>query len=180
MDDLNIDIRECVAADFEAVYATINEAAIAFRDTIPADRWHEPYMPREELSREIADGVRFSCAVIEGRLVGVMGLQRKQDVYLIRHAYVVPELQSQGIGATLLNHLAARAEFPMLLGTWRANVRAISFYERHGFRLVGEVHRERLLRTYWQIPERQVEESIVMADAQWVALHGTDCHGDSA
>jgi GNAT superfamily N-acetyltransferase len=169
--DLVVGVRGYVDSDFEAVYLTINEAAMAFRDTIPADRWHEPYMPREDLSAEIADGVGFSCAVIEGSVIGVMGLQRKHDVDLIRHAYVVPQLQSRGIGAMLLEHLEALSGRPILIGTWRANVGAISFYERHGYKLVGEDHRERLLRTYWQIPERQIEESIVMADARWVALH---------
>lgn len=171
VEELQVSVREYAEGDFEAVYATINEAAMAFRDTIPADRWHEPYMPREELSGEIASGVMFSCAVIEGRVIGVMGLQCKGDVDLIRHAYVVPQLQSRGIGAMLLEHLEALSGRPILIGTWRANVGAISFYERHGYKLVGEDDRERLLRTYWQIPERQIEESIVMADERWVAPH---------
>jgi len=171
VDGFDIVIREYDASDFEAVYVTINAAAMSFRDTIPADRWHEPYMPREELSGEIADGVRFSCALVDGRVVGVMGLQRRDDVDLIRHAYVASELQSHGVGAMLLEYVKAHSERPILLGTWRANVRAISFYGRHGYQLVGEDYRERLLRTYWQIPERQIEESIVMADDGWVARH---------
>ena len=172
-----VSVREFAEGDFEAAYSVINDAAMAFRDTIPADRWHEPYMPREELSAEIASGVMFSCAAIKGRLVGVMGLQHKDDLDLIRHAYVAPALQSRGIGAKLLEHLEGLSGRPTLIGTWRANVGAISFYERHGYQLVAEDHRERLLRTYWQIPERQIEESIVMADARWVALHAAG-HGD--
>lgn len=170
-DELHVTIREYREGDFEEAYAVINEAAMAFRKTIPVDRWHEPYMPREELSGEIGHGVMFSCAVAGGHVIGVMGLQRSDDIDLIRHAYVAPELQGRGIGAMLLEHLDALSGRPILLGTWRANVGAISFYERHGYQLVGEEHRERLLRTYWQIPERQIEESIVMADARWVALH---------
>ena len=177
-EELQVSVREFAEGDFEAAYSVINDAAMAFRDTIPADRWHEPYMPREELSAEIAGGVMFSCAAIEGRLVGVMGLQHKRDVDLIRHAYVIPALQSRGIGTMLLEHLEGISGRSILVGTWRANVGAISFYERHGYQLVAEDHRERLLRTYWQIPERQIEESIVMADARWVALHGAG-HRDS-
>ncbi|MBN1855761.1 MAG: GNAT family N-acetyltransferase [Dehalococcoidia bacterium] len=168
---LKLSIRAYEEGDFEAAYAVINDAAMSFRETIPADRWHEPYMPGEELSSEIAAGVRFSCALMEGRIVGVMGLQRKDDVDLIRHAYVVPAYQSHGAGAMLLKHVTALSERPILLGTWRANVRAIAFYARHGYQLVGEDHRERLLRTYWSIPERQIEESIVMADERWIGLH---------
>ena len=175
-DELQVAIREYGEGDFEEAYAVINEAAMAFRETIPADRWHEPYMPREELEQELADGVRFSCAVVGGRVIGVMGCQRKDDVDLIRHAYVSPGLQSRGIGAMLLEHLEALSGRPILLGTWRANVGAISFYERHGYQLVGEEDRERLLRTCWRIPERQIEESIVMADARWVALHAVEGH----
>ncbi len=169
--DLAVSVREYVGRDFESVYSVINEAAIAFRGVIPDDRWHEPYMRREELEQELADGVRFSCAELAGSLVGVMGLQCGGDVDLIRHAYVSPGLQSRGIGAMLLEHLEALSGRPILVGTWRADVGAISFYERHGYQLVGEEHRECLLRTYWRIPERQIEESIVMADVRWVALH---------
>ena len=168
---LKIAIREYDESCFESAYVAINEAAMSFRDTIPADRWHEPYMPREELSSEIDDGVVFSCAVLDGRVIGVMGLQRKDDADLIRHAYVMRAYQSRGVGARLLMHVTALSERPILLGTWRANVRAISFYTRHGYQLVGEDHRERLLRTYWGIPERQIEESIVMADDRWTGLH---------
>ena len=169
-----VSVRDYTEADFEAAYVVINEAAMAFPDTIPADRWHEPYMPRGELSGDIADGVAFSCAFIDEHVVGVMGLQCKDDVDLIRHAYVTPHLQGRGIGTMLLEYLEGLSGLPILIGTWRANVRAISFYRRHGYRLVGEDHRERLLRTYWQIPERQIEESIVLADARWASLHAVD------
>ncbi len=168
--DLVVSVREYVDGDFEAVYSVINEAAIAFRGVIPGDRWHAPYMPREELEQELADGVRFSCAELAGSLVGVMGLQCGGDVDLMRHAYVKTDLRGRGIGAVLLRHLEARSERPILLGTWAVATWAIVFYEKHGYRLVDPEDRDRLLRKYWSIPERQIEESIVMADARWVAL----------
>ena len=146
----------------------VNSAAMAFRDMIPADRWHYPYMPREEVVSEIADGVVFWCARLEGRIVGVMGLQPHGSADLIRHAYVTPGLQGRGIGSSLLKCLESVAERPILLGTWRANAPAIRFYVRHGYELVGEEHRERLLRTYWTIPERQIEESVVLASTAWL------------
>ena len=174
--DLVVSVREYVDRDFESVYSVINDAAVTFRGVIPDDRWHEPYMPRDELEQELADGVRFSCAELAGNLVGVMGFQSKGDVDLIRHAYVKTDLRGRGIGAVLLGHLEARSERPILLGTWAVATWAIAFYEKHGYRLVAPEDRDRLLREYWSIPERQIEESIVMADARWVALHAVEGH----
>ena len=170
-----IQVTSSSADDLDAILEIVNDAAMIFRRLIPPDRWHEPYMPREEAASEIADGVVFWCARLDGRIVGVMGLQRKNDADLIRHAYVRPDLQGAGIGSVLLKHLESVAERPILLGTWRANEPAIGFYRRHDYELVGEEHRESLLRTYWAIPERQIEESIVMASPAWLALH---CAGD--
>ena len=130
---------------------------------IPADRWHEPYMDAAQLEREISDGVVFWGVDEQGRLAGVMGIQAVRDVDLIRHAYVRPEHQGRGIGRILLEHLVARAERPLLVGTWAAAEWAIRFYERNGFQTVGEEEKNRLLRTYWSIPERQVETSVVLA-----------------
>jgi len=164
---LKLDIARCMSDDLDEVLSVVNSAAMAFRDMIPADRWHYPYMPREEAVSEVADGVVFWCARLEDRIVGVMGLQSHGDADLIRHAYVRPELQGRGVGSSLLKHLESVAERPILLGTWRANTSAIRFYMRHGYGLVGEDYRERLLRAYWTIPERQIEESVVLASRAW-------------
>lgn len=142
----------------------VNAAAEAYRGVIPADRWREPYMDAAELDREIASGVVFwGVEDPQGELVGVMGIQAVGDVDLIRHAYVRPEHQGRGIGRALLEHLVARAERPLLVGTWAAAEWAIRFYERNGFQTVGEAEKNRLLRAYWSIPERQVETSVVLA-----------------
>jgi GNAT superfamily N-acetyltransferase len=156
-------IRRCGHADTEDMLAIINAAAQAYRGFIPADRWHEPYMPAGELASELADGVTFSAYVADDQLIGVMGVQRRHNVDLIRHAYVLPEWQGHGIGAKLLEHLCDGAERPILIGTWRAADWAIHFYERHGFVRVGEDDIAPLLRTYWTITERQIATSVVLA-----------------
>jgi GNAT superfamily N-acetyltransferase len=164
-------IRSCNDDDFAQIYTIINAATQAYKGVIPADRWHEPYMPEEELRREIQAGVTFLGFEAEGNLVGVMGLQAIQDVTLIRHAYVLPSWQGRGIGGALLAALRSRTTTPVLIGTWTAAIWAIRFYEKHDFRLVTSAEKERLLRRYWSIPARQVETSVVLADRRWFELN---------
>ncbi|HEY7238370.1 MAG TPA: GNAT family N-acetyltransferase [Burkholderiales bacterium] len=148
--------------DAETIGAVINDAALAYRGVIPADRWHEPYMPREALESEMRAGVRFVCLRRDGRVAGVMGLQHVADVALIRHAYTVTSRQHGGVGTVLLDHLRRQTDRRLLVGTWRAAAWAVRFYERRGFRLVSDEEKERLLRRYWAIPERQIAESVVL------------------
>src|SRR3981081_1206132 len=161
-------IRKSVDGDFAAMLAIINDAARAYRGVIPADRWHEPYMPEEELAKEIASGVVFWVAEQEGRVSAVMGMQDKGDVALVRHAYVASTTQRSGIGTKLLRHVQALTEKPILIGTWSAASWAVEFYRRNGFTLLPTGEKERLLRTYWSIPARQVETSVVLADGRWI------------
>jgi GNAT superfamily N-acetyltransferase len=158
------DIRPCRDDERPAVLAIVNAAAEAYRGAIPADRWHEPYMDAAELDREIAAGVAFWGYEVDGALIGVMGIQPVGDVDLIRHAYVVPGRQRGGVGGALLAHIRGLSDRPMLIGTWAAAGWAIRFYERHGFELVSPERRTALLQTYWDIPERQIETSVVLAD----------------
>ena len=160
-------IRRCVDEDFETIWLIINEAAQVYKGVIPADRWREPYMSRSELEHEIRDGVSFWGYEVEGNLVGVMGMQDLEDVSLIRHAYVRTTNQKQGIGSKLLSHLYSQTSKPVLVGTWAAATWAIRFYEGHGFVIVTRETKDRLLRRYWSIPERQVETSVVLADHKW-------------
>lgn len=162
-------IRRCAEGDFETIYSIVNDAAQAYKGVIPADRWHEPYMPRDELRHELEQGVAFWGYEEQGELVGVMGLQPVGDVALIRHAYVRTARRNQGIGGKLLAHLRGQVSCPLLVGTWAAATWAVRFYEKHGFRLVTPAEKDRLLRKYWSIPERQVETSVVLADAAWFA-----------
>jgi N-acetylglutamate synthase-like GNAT family acetyltransferase len=160
-------IRQADHADRAQVLAIINEAAQAYRGVIPPDRWHEPYMPEQELLNEIGSGVTFWVAEEDNRLLGVMGLQDKGAVALIRHAYVAPTTQRKGVGTTLLKHVDALAGKPVLIGTWADASWAIDFYKRNGFTVVSPAQKDRLLRTYWSIPDRQIETSVVLADARW-------------
>ena len=140
----------------------INDAAVAYRGVIPADRWHEPYMPMAELESEIAAGVEFFCARRDGEVVAVMGLQHVKDVALIRHAYTRTAYQGRGVGGELLDGLRRRTERPLLVGTWKAATWAVRFYERRGFRLVSDEEKVRLLKRYWTVSDRQIEESVVL------------------
>jgi N-acetylglutamate synthase-like GNAT family acetyltransferase len=160
-------IRQLTEKDFETLYAVINDSARAYKGVIPADRWNEPYMSREYLQHELDAGVICWGHETDGELVGVTGIQDVQDVTLIRHAYVRTAYRGQGIGGTLIAHLKKIATRPTLVGTWAAAVWAIRFYEKHGFRLVTMKEKERLLRKYWSIPERQTETSVVLADHRW-------------
>lgn len=160
-------IRRAVEADLRAIHRIINDAAQVYRGVIPADRWHEPYMPREELESEIRAGVVFWLAEADDRLRGVMGIQDKGDVALVRHAYVAPAEQRKGVGRRLLRHLESLTDKPVLIGTWAAATWAVGFYVRNGFTIVSQSDKERLLRRYWSIPERQIETSVVLADRRW-------------
>ena len=144
--------------------AIVNDAAVAYRGVIPADRWHEPYMPEAELRQEIAAGVEFWGLETDDGLIGVMGVQPVRDVELIRHAYVRPDRQRHGVGAELIEHLRRRSARRMLVGTWAAATWAIAFYQRHGFELVTPARAAALLRSYWTIPERQIDTSVVLAN----------------
>ncbi len=160
-------IRACGAGDVPAILAVVNDAAEAYRGIIPPDRWHEPYMPLAELEGEVRDGVRFWGCEAEGSLAGVMGLQDRGEVDLIRHAYVRTALRRRGIGEKLLHFLEAASAKPILIGTWTAASWAIRFYEKHGYRTLGREETTRLLRKYWSIPDRQVETSVVLASRDW-------------
>ncbi len=153
--------------EFDVIHAIINDAAEAYRDVIPQDCWHTPYMGDDELRREIQTGVAFSVEERNHEVLGVMGLQDVADVTLIRHAYVRTKDQGQGIGSSLLSALKEIATRPLLIGTWAAATWAISFYEGHGFRLVDVETKENLLDTYWSVPSRQATTSVVLADQMW-------------
>ena len=157
-------INDCGDTDFDEMLAVINDGANAYRGIIPADRWHYPYMGRQELMDEISAQVMFRgwTDTVTG-LMGVMGSQHVQDVLLIRHAYVKTAWQGRGIGAALLEDALERAELPVLVGTWAAASWAIAFYRKHGFHLTEPAEKDRLLKKYWTIPDRQIETSVVLS-----------------
>ncbi len=160
-------IRQCDNSEFETIYEIINDAAQAYKGVIPADRWKEPYMSKDELRHEMDEGVLFWGYEEDGELVGVMGIQHVQDVTLIRHAYVRTAKRNHGIGGELLSYLRERMALPVLIGTWADALWALRFYEKRGFRLVSTEEKDRLLRKYWSVPEPQIETSVVLADQRW-------------
>jgi N-acetylglutamate synthase-like GNAT family acetyltransferase len=152
---------------FNDIYEIINDGAMAYKGIIPADRWQEPYMSAEELTTQMADDVEFWIYSIDGKVAGVMGIQLKSDVTLIRHAYIRTINRNKGIGSKLLEHLRNISTTPILIGTWADANWAIQFYQKHGFRLVSPVEKNTLLQKYWTIPFPQVETSVVLASSDW-------------
>lgn len=166
-------IRQCQPAELDDICAVINDGAAAYRGVIAADCWNDPYMSGGELRRELDAAVLFSGCYEGGRLLAVMGLQQVGDVALIRHAYTRTANQGTGMGTALLAHLRSQTDRPMLVGTWKAATWAVRFYQSRGFGLVNAPQKDALLRRYWTVPERQIEESVVLADAQWFARSST-------
>jgi len=163
-------IRICTEDDFDVIREIINDAAIAYKGVIPDDRWHQPYMTRGQLRTEIEDGVVFFGCEAEGTLMAVMGIQDRGEVCLIRHAYVRTAQRNRGLGTGLLTFLESTTAKPLLVGTWAAARWAIAFYEKNGYRLLPRLQKDRLLKTYWKIPRRQAETSVVLASPRWVDL----------
>jgi GNAT superfamily N-acetyltransferase len=162
-------IESMTATDHAELLAVINDAAQAYCGVIPADRWHEPYFGAHDLEQALAEGVVFSGIRHQGRLQGVMGIQRCDGVALIRHAYVRTVLRGQGLGSQLLQHLLSQERLPILIGTWAAAEWAIRFYRKHVFRVVSPWEKDALLRRHWKVPPRQIETSVVLADRRWLA-----------
>ena len=157
-------IIKCKANDFQDIYDIINDAAKAYKGVIPPDRYHEPYMSVDDLNRQLNEGVEFWAYVENDTMNGVMGIQDKGEVTLIRHAYVRNTNKNQGIGSSLLQHLLAMSTKPVLIGTWADAYWAIRFYEKHGFHLLPENEKDLLLAKYWNIPVRQAQTSVVLSN----------------
>ena len=156
-------IRKLVLTDFDAILGVINDGARAYQGIIPTDRWKDPYMSADELAEELEAGVTFFGWEENDILLGVMGIQPVQDTTLIRHAYVRTQYQRRGIGSKLLEHLLRLTKTSeILVGTWAAATWAVRFYEKYGFTLVSAEEKDKLLRRYWTIPERQIETSVVL------------------
>lgn len=161
-------IRLCNDQDIADIHQIINDAAQAYKGVIPDDRYHEPYMSMEELNYEMKDGVVFWGIEENDELLGIMGIQDKGEVSLIRHAYVRTRQRNGGIGTKLLSHLMSLTDKPVLIGTWASADWAIRFYEKNGFKLVSPSEKKELLNTYWNVPERQIETSVVLSDGKLV------------
>jgi GNAT superfamily N-acetyltransferase len=160
-------IRKCTDEDLEVIFQIVNDAATAYKGVIPEDCWHEPYMTLEQLKWEIDDGVCFWGFADENGLIGIMGIQDKGEVTLIRHAYVLTEKRNLGFGTQLLRYLETTTEKPLLIGTWADAAWAVAFYRKNGYRLLPTDEKNRLLKKFWTISQRQIETSVVLANAKW-------------
>jgi len=160
-------LQRCTPTDFREIFEIINDAASVYKGVIPSDCWHEPYMSEQDLKTQIDEGVDFWSYTNDGVIMGVMGIQDRAEVTLIRHAYVRTVVRNKGIGGKLLAYLVNLTSKPVLIGTWAAATWAIEFYQKHDFRLLPEEEKNRLLLRYWSIPLRQVETSVVLANAEW-------------
>ena len=156
-------IREYMKSDSSKILYVINDAAVRYKGIIPDNCWHEPYMSEQELVDEFTDGVRMFGYNRNNKLVGVIGIQEIKDVILIRHAYTLTHYQGKGAGGTLLKYLLKRNQnFRLLVGTWRNATWAIQFYEKYGFILQTKEQATLLLKKYWKIPLKQIENSVVL------------------
>lgn len=160
-------IAKSTEDDFDAIYEIINDAAMAYKGHIPEDRWHEPYMLKAELKEEIHNGVEFYCYFDSDQILGVIGIQSKGRVNLIRHAYVRTDQQHKGIGGKLVRFLSKLSQKPMLVGIWKDAAWAIAFYQKNGFQRVSDEEKDILLNKYWIIPERQAESLVILADSTY-------------
>jgi len=156
-------IIENTIKDLSSILYVINDAAIKYKGVIPDDCWHEPYMLEEELVNEFDSGVRMFGYNKNNKLVGVMGIQELKDVTLIRHAYTLTNYQGMGIGKSLLQHLFKLNKSSYLfVGTWKDATWAIQFYEKFGFICHTKKQTTQLLKKYWEISSKQIENSVVL------------------
>ena len=156
-------ISEYKKTDTSKILNIINDASIKYKGVIPDDCWKEPYMSEHELIDEFSDGVRIYGYNHNNELIGVIGIQEVKDVVLIRHAYTLSSYQGKGAGSALLEHLLKKnLNSRLLVGTWKDATWAIKFYEKFGFILHTKEEKTLLLKKYWKIPSKQIENSVVL------------------
>ena len=157
-------IKELDIEDYSSkILYIINDAAARYKGIIPDICWHEPYMPKHELENEFKNGVRMFGYLHDNELIGVIGFQEIKDVVLIRHAYTLTAYQGKGAGSAMLEYLLNENQNSRLLvGTWRNAKWAIRFYEKFGFILHTKEETTLLLKKYWNIPSKQIENSVVL------------------
>tara|TARA_B110001454_G_C12478462_1_gene333315 strand:+ start:147 stop:629 length:483 start_codon:yes stop_codon:yes gene_type:complete len=156
-------IKEYKKKDISKILNIINDASLKYKGVIPNNCWHEPYMSEDELIDEISDGVHMFGYHDNNKLISVIGIQEVKDATLIRHAYTLTSYQGKGIGSALLKYLLKKNQKSRLLvGTWRKAVWAIRFYKKFGFIIHSKDQTTILLKKYWKIPAKQIDNSVVL------------------
>ena len=156
-------ISEYKKTDTSKILNIVNDASIKYKGVIPDDCWKEPYMSEQELIDEFSDGVRIYGYNHNNELIGVIGIQEVKDVVLIRHAYTLSSFQGKGVGSKLLEYLLKKnLNSRLLVGTWKDATWAIKFYEKFCFILHTKEETTLLLKKYWNIPSKQIENSVVL------------------
>jgi GNAT superfamily N-acetyltransferase len=156
-------ITEYTGKDASNILSVINNAALKYKGAVPDDCLHDPYMLKQELLNEFDSGVRIFGYEKKSTLVGVMGIQELKDVTLIRHAYTLSTYQGKGIGTLLLQYLLQMNQNSILyVGTWRDATWAIQFYKKFGFVMHKRKQTTELLKKYWEVSSKQIENSVVL------------------
>ena len=156
-------ISEYKKGDISKILHVINDASLKYKGVIPDNCWHEPYMSEQELIDEFNNQVRMFGYNHNNKLTGVIGIQTVKDVILIRHAYTLTSCQGKGTGSALLEYLLKKNQnCRLLVGTWRKATWAIRFYEKFGFILHAKEQSTLLLKKYWKIASKQIENSVVL------------------
>jgi len=156
-------ISEYKKTDSSKILYIINDASLKYKDVIPDDCWNEPYMSEQELINEFNDGVRMYGYHYNNTLIGVIGAQKVKDVFLIRHAYTLSSYQGKGAGSALLEYLLKKNKNSrILVGTWKNATWAIQFYKKFDFILHTKEETTLLLKKYWNISTKQIENSVVL------------------
>jgi len=156
-------INEYTKKNISKILYVVNNAALKYRGIIPDDCWHEPYMLKKELVNEFNNSVRMFGYKKDSKLVGVMGIQELKNVTLIRHAYVLTHYQGMGVGKSLLQYLfKINKSSSLFVGTWRDATWAIQFYKKFGFTLHAKKQTAQLLKKYWKVSAKQIENSVVL------------------
>ena len=156
-------ISEYKKSDTSSILQVINDASLRYKGIIPDNCWHEPYMSEQELIDEFSDGVHMFGYHHNNKLIGVIGIQKVKDITLIRHAYILTSYQNKGMGSALLEYLLKKNQNSRLLvGTWRNATWAIRFYKKFDFILHSKEQSALLLKKYWKITSKQIENSVVL------------------
>lgn len=117
-------IRRLQKVDVDRVMDLWLDTNLKTHDFVPAEYWRSNFEPVKEMLPQVEVYVYESAGEIQG-FVGLTG-------EYIEGIFVSGEMQSQGIGKRLLDHMKAIKD-TLYLSVYQKNTRAIRFYQREGF-----------------------------------------------